>query len=155
MCDPLAQANGMMPMSGYKEHIIFGIALAGLAAYYLTGYGSFEYTPVQALALFLVVLVYSILPDLDSPSSKIRKLIQTLGLASLLILIYFNLKLYLVVVCVFLLAVQFLTHRRFMHSIAAGVILSLPLAYFDYFLALFAFAAYLSHLLLDGEVKLT
>ncbi|MBN2250774.1 MAG: metal-dependent hydrolase [Candidatus Altiarchaeota archaeon] len=119
---------------------------------------------LQAVSLEMLLLsllvgtVYSILPDIDMPSSLLRRLVERvlLGLAALSMLaflsftniLYIHISLAIVGV---LLLLWFLRHRGFFHTVSAGVMLSLPLALLHPCFAVFGFFGFLSHLALDGK----
>lgn len=141
-------------MAGYKAHIIFGILFAGLFAFLSYRYAIIEFNVISLLLAIPILFIYSMLPDIDISTSKISKIVMILGLLSIIALIIFDKKILAVSICVILLLLQIIKHRKFIHTIAAGVLLSAPLIYFNYIVAIFAFVAYFSHLLLDGQVKL-
>jgi len=145
-------------MPGYKGHIIGGIAIGIvliLILFYINSkFNLFELSIVNLLAIIPVIMIYSILPDVDISSSKIREWTLSVGLTIIFFTILFDLKLIAVLFTAILFSLQFTKHRKFFHSITAGLIFSLPLVYFHYSIAIFAFIGYLSHLILDKEVNL-
>ena len=140
-------------MAGYKWHIIFGVLFAGLFVYISYKYKIFNLTFLEIISAAPILLIYSILPDIDVSSSKISSLFRVVGLSIILVAILFDLKILAISIASILLILQFVKHRKFIHTVTAGVIFSLPLLYFNFIIALFAFIGYSSHLLIDRQVK--
>ena len=138
-------------MSGYKVHIIFGFIFSAIIYYFLN-----NFIILQVFQIFLVlpiIFLYSILPDIDISSSKIRKWTTTLGLIYLIYSIIFKEYLLSISIALILLFFQFVKHRRFFHTISAGLLFSAPLIFFNQYIAFFAFVSYFSHLLIDKKLK--
>ncbi|MCD6476612.1 MAG: metal-dependent hydrolase [Candidatus Aenigmarchaeota archaeon] len=106
------------------------------------------------IILFIIVGIYSILPDLDIKTSKIFNLILSIGLISIIILSYFTYIIYSILIAVVLLLISTMKHRGHMHSIFFMIIFSIPLLYLGIYVAIIGAIAYLSHLFADDEVKL-
>ena len=140
-------------MTGYKWHIIFGVLFAGLFVYVSYMFKLFNLTFLEIISAAPILLIYSILPDMDISSSKISSFLRIVGLSIILVAVLFDLKILAISIASVLLILQFVKHRRFIHTVTAGIIFSLPLVYFSYIIALFAFIGYSSHLLIDKEVK--
>lgn len=117
-------------------------------------YDLFSFTTKQVVIACFIVLIYSILPDIDTPSGKLRRIftpaILILALISIILQLYF---VALIAVSV-LLFLSFLKHRGKLHSLAAALVFSLPLMYYDTFFCIFALIGYFSHLVLDKQMKL-
>lgn len=141
-------------MVGYKWHIIFGLMFAGLFVYISYKYKIFNLTLLEIISAAPILLIYSILPDMDISSSKISSLFRIIGLSIILAAVLLDLKILVISIASILLILQFVKHRKFIHTIVAGAIFSLPLLYFNYVIAILAFIGYFSHLLIDGQVKL-
>lgn len=145
-------------MPGYKTHQIAGIGLVFVmfitnqSMHFLRFFslGMFEF-----IIVVLVTLFYSIFPDIDIGSSKPRK--YTLG-GGLFLIIYCFLTGWMVlglVTSILLLLMIFMLHHRGMtHTALAGIIFAAPLLYLHWVYSLVGLVAYLSHLLMDGELKL-
>ena len=117
-------------------------------------YQLFNFSILEFLISIPIIITYSILPDIDLRSSKISHLFRGLSFFVLLLMIIFEMKEYAITIVIVLIILEFLKHRKFVHTISAGIILSLPLIYFSYVIAIFAFAGYLSHLIIDKSFKL-
>ena len=137
-------------MSSYMTHILFGIVLSLFFAFLNENIIRLN---VNLLLLILIVIVYSTLPDVDISSSKARKAVNVLGLSAIIAGTFFNQKFMVLAVAFMLLAVQFLRHRKFIHSIRAMLIFSMPLLLLDFAYFSVAVVRYFSHLLLDRTVK--
>ena len=141
-------------MSMYKGHILFGLIFTSVVVYlsYRLKFLNFSYT--ELLISTPIIFCYSILPDIDIRSSKIRKIVTTVSLAFILVSIFFDVKWLAISITLTLFILQFTKHRRFFHSISAGVLFSLPLILFSQVVALIAFLGFFSHLFLDGKIKM-
>ena len=145
-------------MSGYKFHILVYLLAAFALTYALEEYKILALPPEYlALAIFIGA-AYSILPDIDMPSSIIRRIVEKTSLAGILLLILayllFSVTLLIyaaIALAFFLLLLWYLKHRGFFHTMLAGIMLSAPLALIDPYLALYAFLGYSAHLFVDGK----
>lgn len=140
-------------MTSYKYHQIFAFVLAGLLFFFNYKYNLFSFNSEQIVITPLILLIYSILPDIDTPVGKLRKTFTPAIL--LIIVITILLKLYFIslIAALLLLALSILKHRGRVHSLTAALAFSLPLLYYDMFYFVFALIGYSSHLLLDGKIK--
>ena len=144
-------------MPGYKEHMIIGmIFVFGFLLFnYAFGWFNIAYTLENMAVLMVVSLFYSLLPDYDISSSKISAVITLICVFGIIFSFMFGETLLGIFLAVVLLVPHIFKHRGFLHSIMAGVLLSLPMwliAGMGVFLC--CFIAYFSHLLADGEIKL-
>jgi len=144
----------LRPKSGYKIHIIFGVIITALFFYLVRNQDFFKMSDLELVLSLPVVLLYSVLPDVDLANSKVRGILIVTGLFVALISILAEFNMLAIALLVVMILMQFLEHRKFIHSMVAGVIFSLPFIFYSFPLTIFAFISYLSHLLLDGEVKL-
>ena len=110
---------------------------------------------------FAALLLGSVFPDLDHPSSWIREWVTKLSLAGCVVLLVVfrmqNISLYFemtLLVLILLFFVQFLHHRRWFHSVSALVLLCAPIAVVLPEVVPFFAAGFVSHLLLDKELSL-
>ena len=143
-------------MAGYKFHILTGIILAGIVSLglYLIG---FKPSILEILLAIIVVPIYSILPDIDIESSKISHFMRIFLIAGIIYLIVKKSLLFAIILAVIMLIFELLIrHRGFFHSITASVLLTAPIYIVSksVFLTGIAFLSYISHLLVDREIKL-
>lgn len=142
-------------MAGYRYHLFFGFFISGIVGVLSLKLNILNFSYLDKILIIPIILIYSILPDIDIASSKIRKIFMIIGLSSLLAVIWFNYKSLSISITLILLLLQFIKHRKFIHSISAGLIFSAPLIIFSWIIALIAFICYISHLLVDGKLKYT
>ena len=145
-------------MPGYRTHQLAG---AGLVFVMFVMNQSMHFIRFFSLGFYefvivaLVTLFYSIFPDIDIGSSKPRKYVLGGGL---LLIIYCFITgwsaLGIVASVMMLLMIFMLQHRGVTHTALAGIIFSVPLIYLHWAYMLVGLVAYLSHLLIDGELKL-
>ena len=140
-------------MSGYKGHLMFGFAITSLIVItnYLWGYLPFS---INLIYLMPITAIYSLLPDVDIGTSKIFIFIDTLFLFGIIYCLITNSIMYGIILCLALIMILYLKHRGMAHSIIIGFLFSLPLLSLGLVYVLFGFINYLSHLVLDREVKL-
>jgi hypothetical protein len=146
-------------MSGYKFHIIAYLLAACGLTYALKEY-PFLSLSIESLILSLFIGgIYSILPDIDLPSSVMRRIVERGALALILFLtiayVFYPsmLLIYAAITVTFLLLLLwYLKHRGFFHTILAGLLLSAPWALLDPVFSLYAFLGYAAHLFVDGEI---
>jgi len=143
-------------MAGYKFHILTGIILAGIVSLGLYFIG-FKPSILEILLAIVVVPIYSILPDIDIESSKISHFMRIFLIAGIIYLIVKKSLLFAIILAVIMLIFELLIrHRGFFHSITASVLLTAPIYIVSksVFLTGIAFLSYISHLLVDREIKL-
>jgi len=109
-----------------------------------------------------VTIFYSILPDIDT-NSKVRSWVIPALLLIAMTMFALKQNFYALVLLVPIPLIFLLKHRGITHSIIAAIVLSIPLLFLNGFafsniisnliLMPFAFIAYISHMLADGEVK--
>ena len=138
----------------YKGHLIVSIAVLFLFLMLNTALDLFSYTLISLITLLFVVLIYGLLPDIDTTESKIGKIFLLLSLFAIAYGIIFNKNLFSLIILLILGFFILIKHRSFTHSILSAFIFSLPLYFIgiDYFAA--AFLSYVGHLLADGKVRL-
>lgn len=144
----------------WKTHIAVGVILAG-AAFYL-----FSLDPMMVILLSLFSGFSALLPDIDHKMSKIRSITDKLFILFAVIYSYVSCstcrvaeiaKDSLVLTGIYFLILTFLSprHRGITHSIFfvlmyGGILYFL----FNFNLALAGMIGYVSHLLIDREIKL-
>ncbi len=144
-------------MSGYRTHLLFYLGLSALLAYAWTGTGRpMGVGEVSAVALGAV---YTLLPDADSPSSKVRKMlgktvfaVVVLALAAGILYQSTHALVAAAGSAALFLMLWNARHRGFFHTTYAGVLLSAPLLLAGPLYAAMGFIGYCSHLLLDGRL---
>jgi hypothetical protein len=139
-------------------YLFFAVVLT----YALLHFGFLESKSLGAASLGGVLgLVYCLLPDIDSPSSKARRgfdlFMGTLSIGLLLAYLWFWSNKLLVALSMALillnLSLWFLRHRGLTHKPVFGVIVSLPLLYFSWIMAAYALTGFISHLTLDRLLR--
>jgi len=140
-------------MPSYHTHLV----IAAISALMLFGMFSDVVAKYPEFLMSLpIFFVYTLLPDVDIPSSVIsnhaRKFFVVGGILSY-ISYYFYPNFYVLFFCFFcgimIVAMTFAAHRKFFHSFLAGVILSIPLLFLGFVWFLSGFLGYSIHLLAD------
>ena len=138
----------------YQGHLFVGFVAFILAHYFV------KIPQPMVLPALAICLLYSLLPDIDQASSKIQNIFESsVGVAGLALLYLFFIQqqtvylIYLACLLVALILINFLKHRTIMHTIKAGILLSILLYVVNKELALFALVGYLSHLAADKSLK--
>lgn len=126
-------------MPGFRTHIFFGF-LCTCFQYVFFSY-EFHFT--------LLTLVYSIFPDIDSPTSKMRQYYLIITCLFLIIFLFTNQIAIAFVLLLLTLSIFLSRHRGFFHTWYAALILSLPILFVSIQSFSIALVAYMSHILLD------
>ena len=142
----------------YKNHILFAITLNIIVLFLLFYYKVFRFEVSVSIVIycFIIIILSSILPDLDSASSKIRGLIYFL----MIFLIFYNLYVedYFTILFLSLLSfyILLMKHRAGLsglgtHSLILGLIIaSILYFYYNNILYFIVFiVSFYSHLLAD------
>lgn len=147
-------------MSGYVGHLLF-YSVTTVTIFSLAFFFTFDSGEIFTPMSFALGAFYSILADIDSRSSKVRYFINTFTLFLVLILLSAyvytsNIKLvYLSLAAIFtLFTLIFFKHRGIFHSILSAITLSLIPAFIEPAYGVMALWGYLSHLFLDGEMRI-
>jgi len=143
-------------MPNYRTHQVAGIILLVLVLWLNT---VIHFLPISlgVIEVFMsigIILFYSILADIDIGTSKSRKIVFGVALFAIGYCFAFNFRsIGLVITSLLLIIVLFLNHRGRTHSVLASVVFSAPLAYMSMVYMVIGIIAYLSHLILDKEIK--
>jgi len=134
------------------------VAMAVLGIlYYLNLTYNWIATPIDNLSLIKLAIagiIYANMPDIDLPNSLMNKYI-TIGLVSVIIWsFYVNQKEIGIVSAVILGLLRLIEHRTLIHSVMGALIISAPLYYFGLIYFIVGFIAFLSHIIIDGEMSL-
>jgi len=149
-----------------RNHIIFAAILTFLFIYltiYL-GFSWFDFNWKSVAIVSLIIVFYSILPDVDHKGSTITWWFFGVGILGLIIGIaelYFKATKpnpLVILICSTGLLVftfvsgNFLKHRGFIHTIQVGIAAAFPVYFFfhNVFYAVIAYVVWHSHLLGDG-----
>jgi len=140
-------------MSGYVLHLLAYCMFAAVLSQMIP-------QATNALASSLLIgMFFTLLPDIDIPSSKIRKVIEAGALLTVICLLVAYLltkEALFIYASIFSTLIVYLLwtvkHRGFFHTVAAGFIFSLPLILIEPIFFVYAQAGYLSHLLLDRKL---
>ena len=145
-------------MPSYRTHLAGYLALlAGVALIHVRIVGEIK-VDYTLLASAAIGLLYSILPDLDTPSSLIRRyatrFLTALIFSSILMYVLHEQNTLLVFVSLLALLIHNslwnIRHRGLMHKTGFGLALSCIPAYINPVYGLFAFFGYSSHLAFDA-----
>lgn len=140
-------------MPNYKIHLLAGGALFVALNLLL------HLTFIEQIFFGTITVLYSLLPDIDIGNSKAGKSTRIFFVLVALVFviqgllgsdIYFYLAGLLLVV---LLALLLVKHRKFIHTIRAGIMFSLPLLIWNWQAFVLGFGMYSVHLLLDKSFR--
>ena len=149
----------------FKSHLFGGLGAAGLLFVLCVVGVNMGVWGIDALVVVvgvIVCVIYSLLPDLDHPNSKIRKYVEILALIIVivgLLGVYTTELAHIItphhgalaglVSAVFLLGLWSCKHRGIMHSLWFGVLISIPLVLLHPMISVFALSGFITHLILD------
>jgi hypothetical protein len=142
-------------MSGYRAHMLFYSGLVLCYVLLAGNIGAAGLSGLRGLAGAAVGAFYSVLPDIDSYSSKSRRIFTwalVVSLSSYLLLgandfLYASLAVLALAACL-----AFTRHRGIFHTPSAAVAMSAPLLLYDGRFFAMALLGYASHLALDGRL---
>lgn len=145
----------------FESHLVGGMAVAGLLLVWCVvgvNIGVGEIDAWVVVVGIIVCIIYSLLPDLDHPNSKIRKYVEVIALIVIVAGIYVEME-HLITKnvgaavglgsAVFLLGLWSCKHRGVMHSMEFGVLISFPWVILHPMIAVFALSGFITHLILD------
>lgn len=138
---------------GYKGHIAVSILSFILFLMLNTIIDFFNYSYIIIFPLFLIVLLYGLLPDIDTTESKLGKAYLIFSLLVLTYTILVEMKILSLIILAILGFFVTIRHRGFTHTVVGGIIFAIPLLWvgIDYFIV--ALLSYFSHLIADGKIK--
>lgn len=141
-------------MPGYKTHL--GIGFLFLIVFSFIANINFQNFAV----FFIITLIYSLLPDIDVGNSKAGRSLRIILSVFALILLSISLFGHTVIgilglsLLILLTILQFVKHRKFIHTIRAAILFSLPLLVIGIPESIFGLVCYLLHLFFDKSFKL-
>lgn len=146
-------------MPNYKTHLGYGLLYSFLALAIFDDITAIEMnTYLEILLLFVVCMVWSILPDIDHQNSKMTALFTICCLGLGITLIFFNI--YFAVISFIILIIYWvlqisnkIKHRGMLHTMTAGGLISLPLLYFGFIVYICGVVSYAVHLILDKLMR--
>ena len=120
----------------------------------------FAWVDIQALNysqiafIFFVTWVYSQMPDIDLPNSNISRYVTLFGLALIIYSFYQGNETVLICTAIVFGAFRLVTHRTVIHSLIAGIIISLPLYLFNPLYGIIALIMFLAHIISENEFSI-
>jgi len=159
MIDFMFRGKILSIMPSYKTHIFGYLIMMGIILLLMNRILNFDISINMLIFGNIIGIFYSILPDMDTPSSKMRKILGRLFLAAsitCLIAFIFLRRMELIYIplmlILFLYLLWFSRHRGLFHTPLVGILLSLPLYLIGLYYVGFALIGFFSHLILDNEV---
>lgn len=135
-------------MPNYRNHIILGLIILGTLGYFIKFKSLLEF-----FMLLVIIIIYSLLPDVDSNSSKIGIFTKISLLFFALIFMLFGYYFIASLFCILVIILFFVKHRGFFHTFRAAILFSLPILYLGKIYFGFAIVSYIGHMLIDKHVK--
>jgi membrane-bound metal-dependent hydrolase YbcI (DUF457 family) len=136
-------------MSDFKGHLLAG----GLVAVAFVAFELLLLNNINFVVLGLGValcLFMSIAPDVDSATSKARKIFLAMSFAAIIILTALQFYWMIIIVCVLcMIVVLDSKHRGMTHSTLFALIMCVPFVFIDVWLAVAGLLSVWSHLALD------
>lgn len=137
----------------YKHHLLGGLIVTCLVAFILFFNNYLSFNLQNCGYLLGICFIFSLLPDIDIGTSKIRKVLLVIA-GGLLIYAFISHLSYLGIgIAIAIIFIQFLSHRGLAHSFIVGVLLSacLYLYFQDWIFPGIAMLNFVSHLVLDSK----
>jgi len=144
-------------MTNSQTHLTGFMIVFMIAVYILKEYGFVEMLTVEIIIYsFVAGSIFSVLPDVDHPNSKVRKKTATLmliGIISLVILFFVSDdRIYLfgvIFLAIILVGLWCVRHRGVLHTVPAGIFLAFPFFIYNPVVGAFALLGFLLHLVMD------
>ena len=135
-------------------HIIIGLAVL-IILYYLNLTYKWIEAPAKQMDLIKLVFIgalYSVIPYVDQPGSKINKVV-TIALVALVIYAFYNQQYlqYGIIAAVILGLLRIIEHRTIIHSVLGAVVIASPLLYLGFIYFLVGVISFLSHIISDND----
>lgn len=148
----------------YKWHLFFGFVFSAVFIFFFNFdiiAKTFSYSLLEWIVIVAIITLYSLLPDLDIDTGKLRKYLNytvLFGIIGLVISYFVTYNNYFLIAVCLLAALQLslflLKHRGIFHSLLFGLLVSSPFLFFKYDYFFVALVSFYSHLLMDYELKL-
>lgn len=136
-------------------HILFSTLFFTLIYYIVSKYLFFEKHTI--IFLYIIFIVYSLLPDIDKNNSWIRRQLKIVILFLILFFASISIinsdKIALIIVILLILIELFLTfvkHRGIIHTFFFGIIISLPLLFISPIYFFSGLLGFIAHLIADS-----
>ncbi len=138
----------------FENHFIAGVTITVLyLIFYARNLPTHEFSILKGLIASLTIIIMAIISDIDHPVSRPRKYFLILSFATIIVLSYFHQVLPVILIAIFCILVIISDHRTWTHSLWFGLLVSLVIAVYSIPVAIFSYASYLSHLILDIKKK--
>ena len=138
----------------FENHLIAGVTITIIyLVFYSRSLPINEFSILKWIIASLTIIIMAIISDIDHPISRPRKYFLILSFAAIIVLAYFHQVLPIIIIAIFCISVIISDHRTWTHSLWFGLLISLIIAVYSIPLAIFSYASYLSHLILDIKKK--
>lgn len=120
----------------------------------------YEWVDIQALSYSQIIFigfitwVYSQMPDMDLPNSKISRYATMLGIGLIIYSFIQGDKTLGIWTAIILGVFRLVQHRTVIHSLVAGIIISLPLYLFNPLYGVIALIMFLAHIISENEFSI-
>lgn len=137
-----------------EGHLLVGF-IAGILFIFITHLflGWFNYNFKDICTYAIIIAIYCLLPDADHRNSTISFVFIGASILGMAVGYYYNnntilFSFFALLIITFI--AWIIGHRRFIHSILFGILVSIPLIYFFYYqIAILGFICFYSHLAAD------
>lgn len=140
-------------MGNHIKHISIGFGILLLLLFINAKLELVPFSPEDYLMFLIITFFYSQMPDVDQPLSKINRYFIFAAII-VIIFAFITENTWLgISVAVVVGVLEFIPHRTIVHSLIGAAIFTLPLFLWNVYYGIAALIAFLSHLLIDGEVS--
>ena len=106
----------------------------------------------HVVSVMFVTVIYALLPDIDIGTSKIFRIFSSVLVFFIVYFVYLDNWIVSSFLYLFFLMYMWSTHRGMFHTYYFGLLLSLPLYYFHWYLIVCGFIGYSVHLFSDNAM---
>lgn len=138
-------------------HILIGFVILVVLYYLNKSYNWFDlssFQPIDYAFLIFITWIYSQMPDVDGPATKINKYVTVFGIGIIIYAFYYSQTKIGILTAIILLAFRLIEHRTVIHSLVAGLILSAPLYFIKPLYGIIAFIMFMAHIISEGEFSI-
>jgi hypothetical protein len=140
-------------MPGWKVHLAMGFLIYSAIVVWKFDYIAAKFGSDYVFLGLPFFLFATLLPDVDTPASKIRRYVE-MGLIVIALLLIWEAKYYVSAIPLFVMLMLWnVKHRGEFHTVVASIVLGLPIVLYSFFFGWSFVGGYLLHLGLDRVLK--
>lgn len=142
-------------MADKTNHIIWGFVVLVPLCLALNYFGIFPAITLTSLSFLAIITFFSsVSADIDQPGSTINRIFYVVGGFVIIWAFIKNNVSIGIMTAAMMIFFRLVTHRRMVHTVLFGIILSIPFLLIGVPYFIVSVAMYITHLIVDGEFSL-